>query len=98
MTTTELLHECIFYTTVNTFEPGIHRCMNSAMSRQEPVPDRDCTAATLLSAMASQLSPYANLIDTWLKSFNPPIGKYLPRAVHNQMIQTFLGTAHRLHA
>ncbi len=61
----------------STFEPGIHRFMNSAISRQDPVPDNDCTAATLLSAMASLLSPYASLMDTWLKSFRPPIGRYL---------------------
>ena len=37
---------------MSTFEPGIHRFMNSAISRQEPVPDKDCTAATRLSAIA----------------------------------------------
>ncbi len=61
----------------STFEPGIHRFMNSAISRQEPVPDKDCTAATRLSAIALLLSPYASLMDTWLKSFRPPIGRYL---------------------
>jgi hypothetical protein len=61
----------------STFEPGIHRFMNSAISRQDPVPDKDCTAATRLSAIASLLSPYASLMDTWLKSFKPPMGRYL---------------------
>ncbi len=76
-----------------TFEPGIHRFMNSAISRQDPVPDKDCTAATLLSAMASLLSPYASLMDTWLKSFRPPIGRYLQaHCCGNQLEQLMVYT------
>lgn len=28
--------------------------------------------------MACALSPYASLMDTWLKAFRPPMGRYLP--------------------
>ena len=38
--------------------------MNSPMSLQEPVPDKDWTAATLASLMAEESSPYASLTET----------------------------------
>ena len=63
-------------TGMKTWASGLNRLWKSAKSRHAPVPDKACTAATLLSARTLASSPYASFILWLLKATLPPMGKY----------------------
>ena len=60
----------------NTLAPGRNFATNAAPTRRLPVPDKDCTVATLPSRTASLSLPSSKSTVAALNSAKPCIGKY----------------------
>ena len=60
----------------NTLAPGINFATNAAPTRRLPVPERDCTVATLWFFTASLSLPRSNSTVAALNSARPCIGRY----------------------